>query len=132
MLGRGTYTRAHVDACRAKTAADLAAYQALPASTPELEQAFFSNAVLALEQMFVHRLRGKEGKDGNAANEVRLLALGLTENGGLLPADSQIKLKPETSVLGIATGERIRVTEAGFAELAEAYFAQVEKRFVTD
>lgn len=50
--------------------------------------------VLALDQLFVHRARGIEGKDGNPLNEVRVLCTSIMANGGVLVKDSQIKLDP--------------------------------------
>ena len=85
--------------------------------------------VLALDQYFVHRLRGQEGKDGNPANEVRLLTVSITENDGRLVADTQIRLTPESSVLGLAAGDAVRIDEDGFRRLADGYFAEIEKRF---
>ena len=38
--------------------------------------------VLQLEYMFVHRLSGLEGKDGNPLTEVRVLCNSLLFNGG--------------------------------------------------
>jgi hypothetical protein len=40
--------------------------------------------VLLLDHMFVHRLSGAEGKDGNPLNEVRVLVNSLLYNGGKL------------------------------------------------
>ena len=60
--------------------------------------------LLVLDGYFVHRLRGVEGKDGNALNEVRVLARSLMENGGTVTADPQITLDPAHSVLGLEVG----------------------------
>jgi hypothetical protein len=49
---------------------------------------------------------------------------------GLLVADKQIKLKPETSVLGYAAGDRIALDADGFERLAEAFLADIERKYV--
>ncbi|TLZ65709.1 MAG: hypothetical protein E6K09_08015 [Methanobacteriota archaeon] len=72
MLGMKSYERNYVDACRAKIDADVRAFK--KSGSKELETTFFNNLVLKLEYMFVHRLTGIEGKDGNPLNEVRVVA----------------------------------------------------------
>ena len=142
MLVRKTYEKDYIDACRARVDAQLAAYDALAtaarngggdgpagAALDAFAPRFFNHMVLALDQYFVHRLRGQEGKDGNPANEVRLLAVSITENDGRLIADTQIRLTPESSVLGLAAGDAVRIDEDGFRRLADGYFAEIEKRF---
>jgi hypothetical protein len=91
---------------------------------------FFNNMVLSLEIHFVHRTRGKEGKDGNALNEVRMLANSLMNNGGVLAADKTIKYDAAKSVLGYNIGDEIKVDETGFTRLATAFFAEIEKKFL--
>ena len=59
--------------------------------------------------MFLHRLTGIEGKDGNPLNEVRVLCNSILPNQGKLQVDklpgwpnsagASIKLPPEKSVL---------------------------------
>jgi hypothetical protein len=138
MLGVSTYTQDHIDSARRRIAEQVSAYDDLVAATgsgagPDTVDAFagrfFGNLVIVLDHLFMHRLRGKEGKDGNPINEVRMLSLALVENGGVLTADKTIKYKPETAVLGIAVGDEVTVDEGGFTRLAEAYFAEIEKRF---
>ena len=137
MLGVNSYSREHVEAARATVGARLSAYQELAsavgpkgsAALDAFEPHFFNSLVHVLDGLFVHRLRGVEGKDGNALNEVRVLCTSMTSNGGRLAADKQIKLTPETSVLGYAVGDEIRITEKGFTALADAFFAEIEKRF---
>ena len=149
MLAMTHYGRAYIDDARARIDAQVAAYRALAAAGAEasaaadpavreayeaaataFEPVWFTSLVQVLENFFVHRQRGLEGKDGNALNEVRVLCSSLTGNGGRLAADKQIKLKPETSVLGYAVGDEIRVTEADFLRLAQAYFEQIEAKFL--
>jgi hypothetical protein len=126
MLAVKTYPADYVGSCRDRVHALLDAYS----GTDEFEPLFCDHAVLALDHYFVHRQRGMEGKDGNPANEVRLLAESIAENDGVLREDKQIKLKPESSVLGLAPGDRIRLTVDDVRRLADAYFEEIGRRFV--
>lgn len=128
MLGIKTYTQGHIDGCRRRVASQLAAYQSVE-STPESDTAFFNNLVIVLDSFFMHRLRGVEGKNGNPLNEVRVLRQSMVENGDVLASDPTIKLDAATSVLGLDEGDTISLTEDDFVRLADAYFAEVEKRF---
>lgn len=134
MLGMSSYERDYIDACRKKVEADLAAFDALAGAglkkANEFESVFFNNMVIVLENLFVHRLRTKEGKDGNPLNEVRLLASSLTGNDGKLAADKQIRLKPETSVLGLAVGDDIKLTRDDFARLHKGFFDELESKYM--
>ncbi len=86
--------------------------------------------VLSLDSHFTHRARALEGKDGNPLNEVRVLCNSLVQNGGVLAADKTIRLKPAASVLGYEVGDEIRLTEAAFVRLAEAFFAEIESKYL--
>jgi hypothetical protein len=55
--------------------------------------------------------------------------MSMLENGGRLGVDRTIKLKPETSVLGLSEGDKIRLTAKQFGTLADAYFAELDSRF---
>lgn len=142
MLGVKSYPQDYVDACRAQVDAQVAAYDALERAAKKtkaaplgkaldaFEPVFFNDMVLVLDSFFTHRLRGVEGKDGNPLNEVRVLQSSLVEHGGQLTPDKTIKLKAETSVLGYDVGDQIRLSQADFVKLAEAFFAEIESRFV--
>ncbi len=135
------YPKDYIAACRARVDADLRAYRegGGKAATKEFEARFFNDQVLLLDYMFVHRLTGIEGKDGNPLNEVRVLCNSILLNRGRLQVDklpgwpnsagSGIKLPPEKSVLKLDVGDEVRLTEADFARLSKAYFAELEKRF---
>ncbi len=136
MLGEGNYSQDYVDDCRKKVAAQVAAYRKLAkAAGPskaldDFESVFFNNMVLVLDTHFTHRLRGKEGKDGNPLNEVRVLCASLTGNGDIMSEDKTIKMKPETSVLHHEVGDPIRLTEKDFVALAAAFLAEIEAKFL--
>ena len=51
------------------------------------ESFFFSNLVLVLDNLFVHRGRGLEKKDSNPLNEVRMLCNSILQNHGVMVAD---------------------------------------------
>ena len=125
--------------CRAKVERDVAANRKVVAASKKaggraaleaFEPAFFSNMVLVLDQLFVHRLRTVEDKDGNALNKVRVLCNSLALHDGVKTAESGIKLAPEPSVLKLQRGEAITLREADFVALARAFFAEVERKFV--
>ena len=119
MLGMKSYERNYVDACRAKIDADVRAFK--KSGSKELETTFFNNLVLKLEYMFVHRLTGIEGKDGNP--QIDKLP------GWPNSAGSGIQLPPDKSVLKLKPAEEIKVSEADFVRLAKAFFAEIEKKY---
>jgi hypothetical protein len=141
MLGMKAYSREYIEACRARADADLRAYRKQVGKAPnaEFEHRFFNDQVLLLDHMFVHRLTGAEGKDGNPLNEVRVLVNSLLYNDGKvqiakLPgwpnsAGGAMKLPADKSVLGLEQGDAIRLSEKDFVRLADAFFTEIEKRY---
>ena len=141
MLGMKKYPKDYIAACRARVDADLRAYRdgVGKAATKEFEARFFNDQVLLLDYMFVHRLTGSEGKDGNPLNEVRVLCNSLLLNRGKVQVDrlpgwpnsasSGMTLPPEKSVLKLKAGDEVRLSEADFVRLYKAFFAELEKRF---
>src|SRR5438094_7070691 len=141
MLGMKTYSQDYINACRARAEANLRAYrkQVGKAPTKEFEDRFFKDQVLLLDYMFVHRLSGIEGRDGNPLNEVRVLCNSILLNKGKLQVDrlqgwpnsavSGLKLPPEKSVLKLKPNDEVRLSEADFERLSKAFFAELEKKF---
>ncbi len=135
------YSRDYIAACRARVDADLRAYRKQVGKAPskEFEARFFNDQVLLLDYMFVHRLTGIEGKDGNPLNEVRILCNSLLLNQGRLQVDrlpgwpnsasTGMELPPEKSVLKLKVGEEVRLNEGDFVRLSKAFFAELEKKF---
>src|SRR5438093_2796208 len=117
MLGMKKYPKAYIAACRARVEANLRAYrrEVGQKASKEFENRFFNDQVLLLDYMFVHRLSGIDGKDGNLLNEVRVLCNSILLNGGKLQVDklpgwpnsavAGIKLPPEKSVLKLKSGD---------------------------
>src|SRR5690242_12671505 len=142
MLGMKTYTQEYIDACRGRVEADLRAYRKQVGKEPTktFEGRFFNDQVLLLDYLFVHRLSGIEGKDGNPLNEVRILCNSLLYNQGKLQlnrlpgwpnsAVSGLSLPPEKSVLKLKPGDDIQLSEADFVKLYKAFFAEMEKRYL--
>jgi hypothetical protein len=140
VLGMKKYTRAYIDASRARVDAHVTAYKKLVAAAEKagtsqkaldaFDSTFFNNMVLVLDHLFVHRLRTIEGKDGNALNEVRILGDSIMLNGGTMSSDRSIKLKPESSILGYGNGDEIKLKKADFEQLAKAFFAEIEDKYL--
>ena len=142
MLGMKTYTRDYIDACRARVDAGLRAYRKQVGKGPskEFEARFFNDQVLLLDYMFVHRLSGTEGKDGNPLNEVRVLCNSILLNQGKLQVDklpgwpnsavAKLTLPPEKSLLKLLVGDEVQLTEADFVQLSKAFFAEIEKKYL--
>jgi hypothetical protein len=141
VLGVRVYSGDYLDACRARVDGDVASYRKMRALVKEddgataasaiagFETTFFNNMVLVLDQLFVHRLRTVEGKDGNALNEVRVLCESMLNHGNVMTADKAIKLTPAKSVLKYEYGDEIRLDEAAFVRLAEAFFTEMQRKF---
>ncbi len=141
MLGMKKYPEDYIAACRARLEADLRAYRSQVGKAPSSEfgARFFNDQVLLLDYMFVHRLTGIEGKDGNPLNEVRILCNSILLNRSKLQVDrlpgwpnsasGGMSLPPEKSVLGLRPGDEVRLSEADFVRLSKAFFAELEKRF---
>src|SRR5881398_4097384 len=141
MLGMKTYSQDYINACRARAEANLRAYRKQVGKAPakEFEDRFLKDQVLLLDYMFVHRLSGIEGRDGNPLNEVRVLCNSILLNRGKLQVDrlpgwpnsavAGIKLPPEKSVLKLKPNDEVRLSEADFERLSKAFFAELEKKF---
>jgi hypothetical protein len=101
MLAQKTYPTEHIDRCRQAVDERLAAYRAAvadtsPQSRAQFEQLYCCDLVVLLDAWFMHRTRAVEGKDGNPANEVRMLATGIIHHNGVLAADSTSVTEPPT------------------------------------
>ena len=80
-----------------------------------------------------------EGRDGNPLNEVRALCNSILLNQGRLQveklpgwpnsAGASTKLTPEKSILRLKAGDEIELSQADFLRIAEAFFAEIEKRY---
>jgi len=142
MLGMKTYSQDYIDACRARVDANLRAYRKQVGKAPskEFEVRYFNDQVLLLDYMFVHRLSGIEGRDGNPLNEVRVLCNSILLNQGKLQVDklpgwpnsavSSLKLPPEKSLLKLRVGDDVKLSEADFVRLSKAFFAEIEKKYL--
>jgi hypothetical protein len=136
MLMRSDYPPEYVDAVRAVVAANVASYDALDLPDDnDFERGYVHQLVLALDSYFTHRGRALEGKDGNPLNEVRMITDSLQGNDGhrwivpVLAANSTIKYKAETSILGLAVGDELDLSVADYHKLAIAFLDELETRF---
>ncbi len=143
MLGRKDYTKDELDHARAAVDQQLAAYRKLvkaidtatsngkaTSALEAFDPMFFNNMTLVLDRYFVHRLRVVTGKDGNPLNEVELLSESLMNNDGVLRGNKVIKFVPDESVVKLDIGDRIELTMEQFARLADAFFAEIESKFL--
>ncbi len=133
MLGRASYSIDFIMSCRTRAEKQLKLYDAVARKGGKEVEAFapefFNSMVLALDHYFMHRLRGKEGKDGNPLNEVRMLAASLLENDGVMAKDNTIKYDPAKSITGIAIGQKIVVDRKQFEALADGFFDEIAAKF---
>ncbi len=135
MLGRKTYTAQEINQNRTALEQQLAAYDKLaaaadPGERTEFDSLFFVNLLLVLDRPFVHRIRPVTGKDCNPLNEVELLVESLLTNQGRLLSSKVIKWIPEDTVTGLNPGDTINLSEDGFKDLATAFFATLESKFL--
>jgi hypothetical protein len=145
MLGVNKYSKQYIDECRSKVNLQLSTYKklistardhagknekSLDSAIESFEPCFFNNMVLVLDAFFVHRIRAIEGKDGNPLNEVRVICNSIMNNKNIMFADNTIRLNPDKSILKYKVGDEIRLSEAQFAQLSKAFFAEIEKKYV--
>ncbi|MDM5155049.1 hypothetical protein QUF88_14875 [Bacillus sp. DX1.1] len=145
MLAVKNYTQKYIDECRSKVNLVLSTYEDLVkisreqvgANNEQLNSAiesfepnFFNNMILALNDYFVHRMRTLEKKDGNPLNEVRILCDSIMNNNNIVIPDNTIKYKADKSVLGYKYGDNIKLSQENFEKLSEAFFAEIEKKFL--
>jgi hypothetical protein len=138
MLGRKTYTQEELDSATATVTQQLRTYRALVAGAgaaaavvDDFEVRFLNNMVLVLDRLFVHRLRVVTGKDGNALNEVELLADSLMNNKGVFRGNNVVKLVPDESILKLQYGDPVRLTVDDFERLSSAFLAEIDGKFVS-
>jgi hypothetical protein len=137
MLGRKDYTQQEFDTANTAVADQISSYSKLAKlagktspTLDEFEILYFNNMVLVLDRYFVHRIRPVAGKDGNALNEVELIADSLMNNGGVFQGNNVIKYVPESSVLKLRAGDAIRLKAADFEMLAAAFFDELKSKFL--
>jgi hypothetical protein len=142
MQGRKSYTQDELDRARSVLDEQLGAYDRLAkavdaggdddarAALDAFEPRFFNSLALALDRFFVHRLRSVTGKDGNALNELELIADSLIANEGRLGTNNVIRYEPREAVLELEPGERIELRADGFARLAGAFTSEIDEKFV--
>jgi hypothetical protein len=144
MLGRKDYTREEFDHGKAVIDGQLAAYRQLAAALDndttsdkvrsaqdDFEAQFFNTLSLVLDRLYVHRLRGVTGKDGNPLNEVELIVESLMNNDGVFRGNNVIKYVPEQSVVKLKPGDKIRLTADEFEQLSAAFFQDLERKYVS-
>jgi hypothetical protein len=124
MLLRTGYDRHYVAACRESVGAAVEELRRVGAGS-----AAWNQLLPALDRWFELRNPKVEGRDGNPLNEVRVLAMCVTEHGSVVAIPKGIKLAPETSVLGFAEGEEISLDGDAFERLFDAFLAEVEAKF---
>lgn len=142
MLGRKNYAQDEFDHGKSAIEKQLAAYEKLGtaiagkstgatahSALEDFVGLFFNNMVLVLDRYYVHRFRMVAGKDGNPLNEVEMICDSLMNNNGILRGNNVVKDIPEDSVVKLKIGEQIRLTAEEFQRLAEAFFAELERRF---
>ena len=133
MLGRNSYTTAEIAAAHTMVERQLTTFRTVASqagdttSVSALEPVFFNTALLALDRLFVHRVRTFTGKDTNPLSEVELLTDSLM-TGGSFDAGSVVKYVPEKSVLGLEAGQEIRLSAEDYEKIATAFLDEVERR----
>ena len=141
MLGMKKYSKKYIGDCRERVKANLRAYreQAKKAYSRNFEARYFNDQVLLLDYMFVHRLTGIEGKEGNPLNEVRIICNSILLNEGKLQVDklpgwpnsagSGMRLPQDKSILKLKAFDPIELSETDFVRLFEAFFAEIEHKY---
>jgi len=135
VLSIGSYSSEYVLMCCRRVDEQLSSYAEIKEAAggckeiTSFESIFLENMVLSLDSLFGHRARGKEGKNGNPLNEVRMICGSLMKGESCLLSDSTIKYDPARSILGTRIGEQILWTPAGIGRLCHAFLDEIEMRY---
>jgi hypothetical protein len=139
------YDRDYLDACQARSEAQVATWREVAGAARDhgdadvsgldsalafLESEYFNNMLLVLELSFVDRPQEPGRHDRSALDEVRLLARSLVEDGGMVLDDPALAVDPEHSVLGLRAGDSISLTQEQYLRLANAFFREAERSVV--
>lgn len=131
MLGRKDYTREELEHGKAAVAQQLAAYRTLNGQAgKEFESVYFNTMALALDRLYVHRLRSVTGKDTSPLNELEMIADSLMNHAGVLKGNNVIKYVPDKSVAKLKIGDPIRLTADQFERLSAGVFDELEQKYV--
>ncbi len=143
VLGRKNFTQEEIDNGKATVNEMLERYKKLSeafasgtsdkklkTAQAHFEGQFFNNLTLVLDRFYVHRLRMVSGKDGNPLNEVELICESLMNNKGVFRGNNVIKYFPDQSVVGLKFGDKIRLTSEEFYNLKEAFFTDLERKYL--
>jgi hypothetical protein len=137
MLGRSTYTGEELATARSMVDQQLTAFRAVAGAGGEdhavaaLEPVFFTSAALALDRLFVHRLRVVTGKDGTPINEVEMLSDSPLNNNGVLRPVNVLESLPEEAVLGLKIGDTIALGAEDIECLSTAFLDELESKPVS-
>lgn len=88
------------------------------------------NILSSITFHFCHRSRGKEKKDGNPLNEVRILCNSMMTIHNIMDKDKTIKFKPDKSNLTYKVGEEIKLNKGDFVLLSKVFFDEIESIYV--
>lgn len=128
MLGRKNYPREYIERCRRDIEAQIEEFNDLPPVTSTFARRLAGHLVIVMDACFVNRLRATEGKDGNALNEVRLLAQSLMY-GDVVVDDSTVTWTKDAMVLGLTKGDDLELTISDVDRLQRAFFAQMIDKY---
>jgi hypothetical protein len=132
----------YLNACRARVESQVAFFREFAAAVSRadddaerglepmletLEADYFNNLVIVLDAYFVGR-RPESQSLGPVATEVAALRSSLVEGEGELLPEAAAQISESRSVLGLKAGDSIRLTAQSFSRLADAYFAEIERR----
>lgn len=139
------YDQDYLDACQSRSEAQVAMWREVAAAARDhgdadisgldsalafLESEYFNNMLLVLELSFADRPEEPGRHDGSALDEVRLLARSIMEGGGTVLGDPALAVDPAHSVLGLAAGDSVSLTQEQYVRLANAFFHEAERSFV--
>ena len=141
MLGRKDYTKDELANATATVNDTVGAYRKLTkaveasgdakakAALEAFEPVMVKDLVLALDRLFVHRIRKVSGSDNNPLNEVELMTESILA-GAPFTTNNVLKYVAEESVTGLKPGDKIQLTADEFERLAKAFLADIKAKFV--